>query len=347
MDKVKKSVFMLLVCVLHSAYAENDRQQIDSVFFISADMLCYFNNLEYFNKYREGEPFWGAYLQTRFSYRFESVVFSVGVHARKDFGDDSFFSDIRPLFRAYYSNKNFMFVLGELFNKERHGLLDALIRQQFIYDPVVEEGFQVFFKNKLFHQDFWASFMALNTPQHREHLCAGNATFIHLNPFVLSIMGYVSHYGGQQAAPVHDPVRENAAAALGIDYSVPVRKERKIQQFGIQQYLLGSYTSENRDSLPYDGGWGALTKIWLDISGFRWGFSFFKGNDYVTWEGNPMYRTSRPYYFLEISKHVILSEDIFFSGGLRLDFLDFPPSNFLQENQLWVQLGMRFDTEIR
>ncbi len=339
MKKLNVLFIAMFFCTQGRSYSENSKSQLDSILFFSQDMLAYLNNLEYYNSYREGEPFWGAYLQLRLSYKpFKKTTFSAGIHVRKDIGDESFLSDARPLFRAHYLNKRFSFVLGELFCKKRHGLLDALLKEQVIYNPVVEEGIQILYNGDIIKQDFWANYPALNTAEHREHLCAGNSTFITLNPFCFSLMAYISHYGGQLFAPKDDPVRENLTGTAGISYRLELKK--KLEEVGFEQFFIGSYTADDR-SEHYYSGLGSISRAWLVFFGFECSILFFKGNNYTTWEGNPMYQANSPYYYFEIAKSVSFTKDVFFNFGLRLDFMGISPADYFEngDNQIWFNLG--------
>lgn len=348
MEKVYTICAFLFLSIFGNSSANDLKSVSDSLLFFSGDMLVYLNNLEYYNDYREGEPFWGSYLQLRLSYRpFKKITFSAGIHARKDIGDESFLSDVRPLFRAHYSHKNFSFVLGEIFYKGRHGLLDAILREQFIYNPVVEEGLQIICKNSVISQDCWAIYPAMNTAEHREHLCGGNCTFLTFRPITFLLMGYISHYGGQLFTPENDPVRNNVTGAGGITYKLEFK--RKIEEIGIEQFFIGSYTSDKRSPTPYDYGWGSISRVWLIFFGFKCTILFFKGDDYTTWEGNPMYQTNSPYYYFEIGRSDSFNKYVFFDFGLRLDFMDMYPIDYFEngDNQIWFNLGCSFNKMIR
>lgn len=338
--------FLVLILLLFSVCrAEKKEHFQDSILFFSGNMFSYLNNLEYFNKYRSGEPFWGVYVQTRLQYRpLPRLFFSIGVHVRKDYGDDQFFSDARPLFQAQYVNKNFSFTMGELINDNRHGLLDAILSEQFAYRSVVEEGIQIQYDGSCISQDLWTNYPAINTPEHREHLCVGNVTTAKFGNVKMLFMGYISHYGGQIYHPLGEVVGENLTGAAGVTYGHEFQKI--FQEVGIEQYFIGSYTAIDR-SLAYSKGWGSISRLWLKAFNFTFLLQFFKGEHYVTWEGNPMYQTDQPYSFFEISRMVSFSKDVFFDFGLRFDFMDVPPPHAFQDNQIWFLLGCNLNKKIR
>jgi hypothetical protein len=335
--------FYLYYSIFFHSFAQEDKS--DSVLSFSGKAFFYLNNLEYYNGYREGEPFFGSYIQLRLSYKpYNKFTFSAGVHARKDIGDEVFFSDIRPLFRVKYHFKNFSFIFGELQYKNRHKLLDALLREQYIYNPVVEEGIQLLYNGHIISQDLWGIYPVLNTPRHREKLCVGNCTYLFAGSFYFSLMGYITHYGGQLFAPENDPVRENITGGVGVSYSFPIPV--KTSKIGIDQFFIGSYTSDtaNISRKNYIQGWGSISKIWMSIKGYSAGLTLYQGNDYITWEGNPMYQSNTFYYFIEFDKSLSFPKDILVNFGFRLDFMDMYPYQFFEngDHQIWIKIEYNF-----
>ncbi len=350
MKKCTPTVLMLIFLIVSCLYANKKDSISDSTLFVSGEFLGYLNNLEYFNDLREGEPFWGAYINSRLCYRpHRKFIFSAGIHLRKDFGDESFLSKVFPLFQAVYIHKDFHLVFGELFSNQRHGLLDALLKEQYRYNPVIEEGIQIYIKKKAFTLDVWGNYPALNTPEHREHLCVGTYSRLAFNSFTLSSMSYLSHYGGQLYAPPGDPVRENVCAALSVSYRHDINGT--FEEVGLKHSFLGSYTSDTTSNAQrnYDGGWGSLSRVWCSIRGVKIGISFFKGADYTTWEGNPMYQSDEPYYFIDVHKSFTFGQFLFIDFGARFDFLDMYPHEYFEngDNQIWFHMGYTLKKKIK
>ena len=323
-------------------YAQDSSSRADSVLFITADMLAWCDNLEFFNDYREGYLHLGAYVRPRFEVRpSERFSFAFGVHVRKAFGDEDFFSDARPVFRGRINRGNFSFLLGEVISANRHGLPDALMREEFLYDPAIEEGFQFLYKGKTVQQDFWAVYDALNTAEHREHLMAGNNTTMHAGPFAMLVLLYADHYGGQVFAPEGDPVRENVAGGGGISWKLDFKNV--VNQVGLK--TLGMASATSRENAGYDKGWGSLSYAWISAWDTRFQLSFFKGKDFVAWQGNPMYQTGSPYVTFAVNRTTELISRLSVDYGIRADFMSGSVSEYFEspEHKLWVRIGYAFE----
>lgn len=317
-------------------------------FSFTADMAAYTDNLEYFNEYREGYLHLGARATTRLSYRpVERLSFALGVHLRKAFGEERFLSDARPVFRASYHNGAVTFTIGELQSTGRHGLPDMLLSEQWSVTHPVEEGFQFLYAGEMVRQDLWAVYDSLNTPDHREHLMAGSATFVHAGPVTFMALAYGDHYGGQAFAPEGDPVRENVAGGLGAQF-VHTR-EGMLSEIGGEQIAVVSVATEDRERLGYEHGGGSFTRVWLTVAGLQTSLMVFKGHDFVAWKGNPLYRARDIYYYLETRKRLELAGVAWLEFGARFDFVDIAPADYFDhaENRLWVTIGGALDRPLR
>jgi hypothetical protein len=341
MRTIPNHIFFLLglaaanLCALH-AYAGTD-----SLFAVSADMLGYMDNAEYFNDYSEGQTYLGALAKIRLVYRPAAPVsFSLGMHMRKDFGDDRFFSDARPLLRVRYDHNGFSMVLGELAGLAQHGLLDAMLREQVAYDPGVEEGLQILYKGSIVDQDLWMNYYALNTAQQREHLDIGDRTTVAIGPLYFSAMGLADHHGGQLFDPPNDPVRENVTGALGVTFRCPL--QGRIREIGAEEFAVGSFTDFDRANGPnHQKGYGSLTHVWMMPLGFNVGLRYFKGHDYETWQGDSLYEAKNYYSHFEVSRLFVFSRDIYLDFGFRFEFVDTDFAGYFEhaENRVWVRLG--------
>jgi hypothetical protein len=318
------------------------------LFSFAADMVTYIDNSEYFNRYREGYLHLGSWLSTRCVYRpVERLRFAVGLHLRKEYGDERFFSDARPLFRASYHRGDFTFAIGELASNTRHGLPDMFLARQWPLTHPVEEGMQFLFDGERVRQDFWAVYDSLNTPEHREHLMAGNVTLVRVGPVTLMALAYGDHYGGQAYAPAGDPVRDNLAGGLGVRFVHS--REGVVHAVGAEQIGVASVVSDNREQEGYDHGSGSYTRAWVCIAGVETAVMVFKGRDFVAWKGNPLYRARDIYYYLQIRKRLDFGARAWLEFGGRFDFVDIPPADYFDrtENRLWAVIGGSLQRPLR
>ena len=138
-------LLLLLACLINSSLAsDQDSTDTSPTFFICADFLSFLNNLEYFNQHREGILHLGAATSLYATYKPVSALeFSLGVYMRKAYGDEKFLSDIRPYFRGLFTKGIFTMIIGALDAENQHGMLDAVIREQYPYEQGLEEGFQM------------------------------------------------------------------------------------------------------------------------------------------------------------------------------------------------------------
>jgi len=349
---VKKSIVSLLIilCFGLRLISASDTTKTEPFLGISIsdDMLNYLNNLEYFNKYRDGYLYLGAHNKLRLEYQpIQQFRFSLGLFTRKAYGDKKFLSDIRPIFRAEYMLGNYSVILGELYSDNRHSLPDAIYREQRTYEPGIEEGVQILYRGTLFSTDTWGRYDALNTPSHKENLGVGSVNFLHLKPFRLAAMVHWEHFGGHQYDPPNDPMRDNVTGCGGIGFT-HTYAGKIFREWGAEEYILVSATNPNRSKDHFHKGWGTMSRAWINIFGFNASALFYKGKNFQTWQGNRMYETNKPYWHIQLDHKTEFLNYFFFDWGFRLDFVDIKPQEYFDktENQVWVEMGCHFEKKL-
>jgi hypothetical protein len=335
-------------CLASARVSISEPAPSDTFMRMSSECLFVFRNTEYDNRLREGETVTGASVKTRIVLKPAVYAeFSPGVFVRKNFGDSRFLSDARPLLGAKLTFNKFTILLGELlYTDSRHGLPDAILREEYGYDPGVEEGLQFVFNGSMLNQDLWAAYMAANTPAHREHLSIGSHTRFTTGPLSAGIAGYADHYGGQLYAPPGDNVRWNVAGAGDVAVNVPV--EGIISLLGADLFLLGSYT-DSGGSFASENGWGVLSVVKVVVSDFLCSFGYYKGYDFKCWEGNPLYQALKPYCRLELSRKINFNTGVFLDFGLRLELVEVSPVEYAKnaENAVWINAGWNVSRPLR
>ncbi len=335
-------LLLLFTGVLYSSPAAGrDSTDSSSTFFISADFLSYLNNLEYFNRHREGVLHLGAATSLYATYvPVPALEFSLGLYMRKAFGDEEFLSDIRPYFKGRFTKGVFTLIIGALDAENQHGMLDAVIREQYPYEQGLEEGFQMQFETPSFFADVWMSVYLLNTPKHREHL--GFGLYLEKQLGLLSCIGmvYWDHYGGQLYAPENDHVRDNLHGDAGLRFSKEF--DKNFEGFGTEIFVLGSNETTDRGDVPWKRGWGILSRSWVSFFRFETSFLFYKGDDFTTWQGNRMYETNDPYFQLQVKRTGSFPDErLWLDWGVRFDLIEKPLSDYFDrtEHQVWVRLN--------
>lgn len=343
------ALLLIVASITYSSPAfDPESKDSSSTFFICTDFLSYLNNLEYFNRHREGVLHLGTATSLYTTYKPVSTLdFSLGVYMRKAFGDEKFLSDIRPYFRGLFTKGIFTLIIGALDAEDQHDMLDAVISEQYPYEQGLEEGFQMQFEAQSFFADVWMSVYQLNTPKHREHL--GFGLYLEKQLGLISLFGmvYWDHYGGQLYAPEDDHVRDNLHGDAGLRFSKEF--ENNFQNFGTEFFVLGSNETIDRGDTPWKRGWGILSRSWVTFFWFETSFLFYKGDDFTTWQGNKLFETNDPYFQLQIKRtRDFLDERLWLDWGVRFDLIEKSPGEYFDrtEHQVWVRLNGIFQKQL-
>ncbi len=188
-----------------------------------------------------------------------------------------------------------------------------------------------------FHQDLWIDWRAPNTPAHREHFVAGSVSRFTWQWLTVPAVVVVDHYGGEQYAVAGDPVRRNVAGGLG----AVVRFEpavRWLDEAGGELWGFGSATEANRGEGGYQTGGGVRVGAWVRTFGVRVGLDFFRGEGFTCWEGDPLYRTERPWYALSVGYRLAHACGMTVDTGPRLDCVDAAITDYFDSTQhrIWL-----------
>lgn len=313
----------------------------------TGNILGYVNNLEYDNAHREGFTYCGGVTNLRLNWRpHDRFDFSLGGHFRKAYGDKKYLSGARPIIGVRYNRNHFFLNIGELESKAQHTMPDAIINEQYEYDPAIEEGFQLGCRSTILNTDLWLAIDQLNTLDNREHLLIGNNSSLTLGKLMIRGTLLWNHFGGQLPAPDGDFVRDNINGSGGLKYAHPL--SGKVSSLGAEVYALASSVTPDRNNVPAEYGWGIYSRIWFVFIGLETSLMAYKGNDYKTWLGNPMYETNRPYYYLELKRHTDFRNNTFLDVGFRFDFIETSLDTYFNhtEHQFWIRMGCNWDRKL-
>ncbi|MBN1980676.1 MAG: hypothetical protein JW795_04045 [Chitinivibrionales bacterium] len=300
-------------------------------------MLGYCNNMEYFNEYREGQTLLGSWMRFWCDFQpSDRFIFSAGCHVRKEFGDSHFFSDSRPLLRVSFQNEGFTALIGILESTNRHGLSDALYREQAELVPGIEEGIEFLYQRPGFRQDLWMQWLQLNTPESLEHLIIGNSTIVSLGSASVRAMLIYDHHSGQQFAPPADePRRETVNGS--VQMAVQKIAVSVTDSVGVSIAACASSTTDTTAE-GRRGGVG-VARVWAVIGGFELSGLYSQGKHYFTATGNPLYGAQEPYFFIELKKRFTFATDCFIDVGGRLEWIDTKFDAWDGQHQMWVIMG--------
>jgi len=190
---------------------------------------------------------------------------------------------------------NFNFIFGSLDNALRHGMPDAILSEDLEYTRESELGFQLKLDYNHLHSDTWINWNRLDTPAHREYFDFGNNLRIPVWLFVFSLQFYASHHGGQLYHT--GPMRENFILGAGIENTYPLPGPC-FNKAGWSLHAFGDRDVPDRpDPSLTTTGYGFLGELWFNIFLFRIYADCWLGNNFITEEGNPLYRTEKGWFF--------------------------------------------------
>jgi hypothetical protein len=269
---------------------------------LQADVLFYGDNTEFRNPFREGETVFGtaprvcvvASLNDR-------VDLTLGIAGNHLFGGDDAFELVRPVVSLTVKGRRSTFVFGTLpsaypdpsAGPDRagpHRLLPVLQRETLSFTRPYEAGLQWTFRGTRLQHDMWLNSQRVNTQEHRERFDAGIAAEVR-TPSAVSIplQLHVVHEGGQLFAS--GAVRDSAAAAVGVRVS---GSAGMFDRGGLEIYVLASRFVPDRGAPERKRrGAGFLGRAAIERSGWRGHVLFWRGNDFITEEGDPNYLSIR------------------------------------------------------
>jgi hypothetical protein len=315
---------------------------------ISGDVLAYVDNIEYSTRYRTGETLFGASAVVRYYYEpSERLRFAAGVYGLRRFGDERFFSRAMPVFRARYVSDNLSFILGELVSADAHGLPDVLYRQEYRYDPGIEEGIQFMGRRGCFSTDMWVSWDSLNTPAHREHFIAGSASRFSFNGFSFPLLIVADHTGGEGFDVLGQPVQEHVGVAAGIDAAHPVGSMVR-RVFG-QVLALGSTYRVRSGNGEAGRGYGIMCKAGISPFGFDCSAQMFRSRDLFIPTGDPLFRSDKPVYAFETAREILLKGGVSVRGGLRFETEGCSLKSYFKNPKYrwWISMNSGFERKFR
>lgn len=347
MLKIINALFLitLLSISIFAKETEEKKDRNEKMIHFNASLLGYLNNLEYFNEHRKGILHLGGELKTGFSYKpIDQIEFAVGVYMRRAMADEDFLTDIRPVFRAEFNKNAYTLTIGDIHENNRHNLPDAILSEQYRYEKGMEEGIQFQWDFKYLKADLWMTADLLNTPKHREHFLFGFYNIIPLRNFGIESMIHWDHFGGQLYFPEGDYMRDAINGSVALKYKYLFDKKH-LDNVGGELRFLASSVTPNRNDIAAHRGAGGLARLYITLHQLEIAFQIFQGEGYDTWMGNQIYKSEKPYYFLELSRVTDFVLNTKFEWGVRFDFVDITPDEYFDhtEHQIWIKISSKFD----
>ncbi len=309
----------LAVPVLSCADSASLRSSLATLGF-DGEALTYIDNIEYTTAERTGETFFGGSGSVRLFYRpLPRMLFEIGAYGLRRFGGDRFLSLSMPFVRAQFTSGIMSFAMGSISTSDGHQLPDLLYRQEYRFDPGLEEGIQLAVHGRHVNGEIWGVWDSLDLPTEREHFSAGGAVTISTGCFSFPFYLTADHTGGELFNS-GEPVQEHFGAATGIGFDLPVGAGVGAV-FG-QVLLAGSDYRIRTGNGETGQGDGFFAKAGISPGGFDCSLQLFRGHDLDMPLGDPIFQSNIPYYALELSRSYAIDDHFEALGGWRFETPD-------------------------
>ena len=287
---------------------------------IDGEVLTYIDNIEYNTPERTGETFFGSSGSARLFYRpIPQMLFEIGAYGLRRFGDTKFLSLAIPFIRAQYITELISFTMGSLSTSDGHLLPDLLYRQEYRFDPGLEEGMQLIMHGPHINWEIWGAWDSLDLSTEREHFTAGSAVSISTTHFSFPLYLTADHTGGELFNS-GVPVQEHFGGAAGIGFNFPI--DAGIGAVFGQILVAGSdYRIRTADGETSQGD-GIFANAGISPGGFDCSLQLFRGHNLDMPLGDPIFQSNLPYYALEISRSYMIDNHFEALGGWRFETPD-------------------------
>jgi len=272
-------IFLIIFFIPPVLFAETITFNLEPHFFM--------DNTEYVDPYVKSEMLMGTSLKSFFTFRqTKNLTLNLGVYGIFFYGEEEFLSDVKPLASYIYNLEDvFSFTIGYLNNENRHNMLEALQKEQLEYTRQIDYGFQTLLMSKYSRLDLWLNWNLLNTPEHKEYLDLGTNLYVYVSNFIFNAQIYWSHHGGT----LYDVgiMQNNYSMALGLENYYAL-KNRVFNKIGYKAYFLGDLYEPGFE--PSSRGYGIFGELYFYVLSFKLYLDYWYGNNFITEEGNPLYR---------------------------------------------------------
>jgi hypothetical protein len=283
---------------------------------VSADMVFYGDNNEFFSMFRTGETVLGSWLRARLDLALSPhAALTLGVYALGRDGCDSFAQDhaasspchfelARPVASLALGTRRHRVILGTLqtggqpegMGPDRttpHGLLPALAVEQLWLDHGYEAGAQWLEDSRHWRQDLWFDYRRAVSDQHHEFFNAGSVGHLQPSPTAPVALAYqfqIVHHGGQDAET--GPISDSFAGGPGLVLRHP------FPTIGLASLETYALFSDDRPDRTHDEltmrGHALLVRLAAENNGWRAHVIGWEGHDFKHEDGDPNYQSYVP-----------------------------------------------------
>lgn len=273
------------------------------------DALTYVYNIDYAGLASvNGMPvsnrtFAGQYLAPVLRYTpFQRLNLDAGIFVGLPVGATQPFHTVQPILAAEYEFlPDISLVAGTI--KRNHPFADAVFDDATLFSRPIEQGFQVLVNRPHYQQDLFISWNQIETFQKAEQFDVGYAGRAVYGNVALNGQVYWAHSGGAQFSeartffgvgiPRDRPASNNFVAAVGPELLLePGRYWSSLawlKEIDVMALYLTSQSEPTSIAQPIVRGRGYLLSAGLNIDGWRPYINFWRGEDFVSDRGDPIY----------------------------------------------------------
>lgn len=283
--------------------------------------LNFFRNNEYKGKLVKGYTLPGLWILPSVSYQpLKTLKIEAGAYMLRYWGENQYpnthYSNLPghesedtqsafhavPFFRIHYApTSNLSLVLGNIYGRNNHGLIEPLYNKEMVMTSDPEAGVQLLWNTKHFNLDMWVNWESFifQGDNRQEEFTFGISSRIKTNSptmennrvhFYIPLQLIFKHQGGEinTSATVRNvKTWLNAAAGIGMDIKMPFRNFQKLNFEADMTY----YAQQKGNVFPFNNGYGIYGKAIAYLSDFSLHTGYWQCHNFVSLMGNPLFGT--------------------------------------------------------
>lgn len=283
---------------------------------VNIDNVNFFRDNEYKGDLTKGYTLPGFWFRPTVSYQpLKNIRVEVGAHFLHYWGANKYpslnYSDmpewkgeqnqtgfhVLPFLRAQVAlTSRFQVVLGSLYGRGSHGLIEPLYNQEIGLSGDPETGIQFLWDLSWMNLDMWINWESFifDNDYHHESFTFGLSTKFRLNKpssfahVYIPLQVMAQHRGGEINTESEDrdvKTWMNSAFGVGVRFNM---HSRYLTSIWLESYGV-AYSQMAGGQLPFDDGYGVYTMAGVQLWRFNISGGFWWSKDYISIHGNPLF----------------------------------------------------------
>ncbi|MFQ3296673.1 MAG: hypothetical protein ACI9JT_000709 [Polaribacter sp.] len=285
-------------------YSENSESSFKvAKFGLEVYNLNFIKNNEYFNFIADGYTLLGTQVHPEFIYNSsKNTQFKAGLFVLKNFGENTVNYTI-PTFTFTYKKKYYKIIIGNLFSRNNHHLIEPLMASEKILgEEVLETGIEYLYKKNRFSFDIWLnwekSIQKYDTD--REEFMIGFSSkliILKKEKHSLSIpLQYVYYHRGGQINKKYrfennsnDLILNFNNASIGLEYYYKLNS--KNSKLGLRYFYLNHKVNTVIEEFPFDKGNAHYFNVNYSSNKINFSVAYYKSDKFISAKGNDMFQS--------------------------------------------------------